>query len=183
MVKRYHSSFPSCYYGFDSRYPLQRRSMSNYLTTLDQAALEALNIKGWSYGYTDRVRFGELDALNHVNNVVFLRWFETIRVAYVQDYKFSSYSGDDDPMLVVRRVTADYHAPMFQNEDYTITARTRSIKSSSFVMDYAAFSGGTLRATGEAVVISLEQDGKTRRAHSPEAVEAVITRDGAENLT
>ena len=34
-------------------------------------------------------------------------------------------------------------------------------------------SGGVLRATGEAVVISLEQDGKTRRAHYPQAVAKV----------
>ena len=72
---------------------------------------------------------------------------------------------------------------MFQNEDYTVTARTLSIKPSSFIMDYAAFSGGTLRATGEAVVISLETDGKTRRAHNPDAVKAVLSRDGAEDLT
>ncbi len=157
--------------------------MTDYLKTLDQSALSDLGIDGWAYGYTDRVRFGELDALNHVNNVVFLRWFETVRVSYVVDYGFTSYGSDDDPMLVVRRVTADYHAPMFQHEDYTIAARTRSIKSSSFIMDYAAFSGGTLRATGEAVVISLQHDGKTRKTHRPEAIKTVLTRDSAEDLT
>jgi len=156
--------------------------MPHYLNTLDQPVLAALGIDGWAYGYTDRVRFCELDALNHVNNVEFLRWFETIRVAYVVDYGFTSYNGADDPMLVVRRVTADYHAPVFQHEDYTVTARTRSLKSSSFIMDYAIFSDGSLRATGEAVVISLENDGRTRKTHKPGAVEAVLTRDNAENL-
>ena len=34
----------------------------------------------------DRVRFGELDALNHVNNVVYLRWYETLRVLYLEAY-------------------------------------------------------------------------------------------------
>lgn len=181
MVKRYHASFPSLSYGFDSRYPLQTKPMPDYLTTLDRTALTALGIEGWSYGFRDRVRFGELDALNHVNNVVFLRWFETIRVAYIQDYGFTSYS-EGDPMMVVRRVTADFHAPMFHGEDYVLTARTRSIKDSSFIMDYAVFAGGSLRATGEAVVISLQDDGKTRRVHRAEAVQAVLTRDDAEKL-
>ncbi|MEM9971684.1 MAG: thioesterase family protein [Pseudomonadota bacterium] len=151
--------------------------MAQFLTTLDRHALTAMGIDGWSYGMRDRVRFGELDALNHVNNVVFLRWFESIRVSYIQDYGFTAY-GPDDPFMVVRRVTADYHAPMFQNEAYVVTARTTVIKPSSFVMEYAVFSD-TLRATGEAVVISLERDGKTRRMHAPGAIEAVKTRDGA----
>ena len=51
--------------------------MMDYLRTLDRPALEQLGITSWPYGYADCVRFHELDALNHVNNVVFLTWFET----------------------------------------------------------------------------------------------------------
>lgn len=31
-----------------------------------------------------KVQWGELDAANHVNNTVYLRWFETARVDYLQ---------------------------------------------------------------------------------------------------
>jgi len=153
--------------------------MTSLLTPLDRTELSAEGLDGYAYGYRDRVRFYEIDALNHVNNVVFLRWFETVRVAYVQDYGFSNYNNDIDPMLVVRRVTADYLAPVFQNEVYTIGARTTLIKSSSFFMEYALAAGGQIRATGEAVVISLEQDGKTRRAHYETARKKVVDQDGA----
>ena len=44
------------------------------------------------------------------------------------------------------------------------------------------YAGDTLRATGDAVVISLEQDGKTRRAHKPAAVERMLGEDGAERI-
>ncbi|NNE78896.1 MAG: acyl-CoA thioesterase [Silicimonas sp.] len=125
------------------------------------------------------MRFCELDALNHVNNVEYLRWFETIRVRYVQDYGLTSY-GVDDPQLVVRRQTADYFQPMFQDDTYILTTRTRLIKASSLIMEYAIHSGGALKAIGEAVVVSLEQDGKTRRAHYPKARAEIIARDGAE---
>ena len=152
--------------------------MPEYLSNLDTDTLADAGLSGYSFGYRDRVRFYELDALNHVNNVVFLRWFETIRVAYVQEYGFTSY-GPDDPTLVVRRVTADYLAPMFQNEPYIVAARTSVIKASSFVMDYAILAGGTLRATGEAVTVSLAGDGRTRRAHRSAAIDAVVSKDGA----
>ena len=117
--------------------------MPEFLTPLDTDTLAEAGLSGYSFGYRDRVRFYELDALNHVNNVVFLRWFETIRVAYFQDYGFSNY-GPDDAMLVVRRATADFLAPAFQNDEYILAARTRVIKPSSFVMEYAVTSGATL---------------------------------------
>ena len=157
--------------------------MIEFLKIMDREALSDHGLGGWPYGYADQVRFYELDALNHVNNVAFLRWFETLRVRYVQDYALTSYShGAHDPQLVVRHQSADYLAPIVQNEIYIVTARTRLIKPSSFVMDYAVHSGGTLRATGDAVVVSLTQDGRARRAHNAEAVARMIERDGAERI-
>ncbi len=153
--------------------------MTSYLTLLDRPALQSLGIEGFAYGYADRVRFHELDALNHVNNVVFLSWFETIRVRYVQDYGLSSYSAPDDPQLVVRRVTADYLAPALMNQDYVVTARTTLVKPSSFLMEYGLFMDGRKTASGEAVVVSLTPDGSARQVHRPDAVRAMINRDGA----
>ena len=152
--------------------------MPEFLTYLDTDTLADAGLSGFSFGYRDRVRFYELDALNHVNNVVFLRWFETIRVAYFQEYGFSKY-GPEDPMLVVRRATADFLAPAHQNDEYVVAARTRVIKPSSFIMDYAVTSDGTILATGDAVVVSVDRDGKTRRKHRIEAVETTVARDGA----
>ncbi len=155
--------------------------MTDYLKPLDAKALEALSITGWPYGYADRVRFHELDALNHVNNAVFVRWFETIRVQYLQDYGLTEYSlTDADPTLVVRAQTTDYLAPMLHNESKVLTARTRLLKPTSFIMDYGVFVDGTERATGSAVMVSLESDGKTRRAHKPAALRRIIERDAPE---
>ncbi|MEO0944405.1 MAG: acyl-CoA thioesterase [Pseudomonadota bacterium] len=156
-----------------------------YLTPLDGAALQKHGITGFTYGCADRVRFHELDSLNHVNNAIHVRWFETIRVQYLLDYNFTEYSATEaDPFLVVRAQSVDYLLPMFQNESYIVAARTSLLKPTSFVMEYAVFVEGQTRATGSAVVISLEHDGKTRRAHKAEAVETVIARDAprTENL-
>ncbi|MEM7720022.1 MAG: acyl-CoA thioesterase [Pseudomonadota bacterium] len=157
--------------------------MTAYLTPLTPSQLVAHGIEGFSYGYTEKVRFHELDALNHVNNVVFLRWFETIRVRYVQEYGLSSYQADDDPQLVVRRVTADYLAPVLINEDYVVTARTSLVKPSSFIMEYGLFVDGEPRASGEAVCVSLTPDGTARQAHRRDAIRMMVERDGATNRT
>ncbi len=36
-----------------------------------------------AFSYLERVRFGDLDAMQHMNNVEFLRFFETARIAYL----------------------------------------------------------------------------------------------------
>ena len=157
--------------------------MTDYLTALDEDALTAAGVPGWPYGYGDKVRFYELDKLDHVNNVTFLKWFETIRVTYVQDYGLTEYSGTDaDPQLVVRALSADFLLPMFQNESYIVTAKTTLLKPSSLIMHYAIHAGGTLRATGDCVVVSLEADGKTRRPHKSEAVTRILERDRPERV-
>lgn len=152
-----------------------------YLTPLHANALAAHGIPaGWSFGMADRVRFGELDALNHVNNIVYLRWFETLRVAYIQDYGLSDYVDQTaDPEIVVRDLSARYLKPMFANESYIVTARTAAFRTTSFTMEYAVYSGD-LRATGTAVIVCLKRDG-TGRWPLPDAVRTrFLEEDGAE---
>ena len=152
--------------------------MSDRTVSLDRAALEATGITGWPYGLSDCVRFYELDALNHVNNNAYLRWFEMLRVHYFNDYGLSQYSHTDaDPQLVVRHQSADFLTPMQLHQPYTVVGRAKTLKPTSLVLACAVYSQGTLTAQGETVIISLEHDGKTRRAHKPDAVERIIAHD------
>lgn len=58
-----------------------------YHTSLDAATQTALGITPPApLAMADRVRFSELDALNHVNNAVYMSWFERLRVRYTQDW-------------------------------------------------------------------------------------------------
>ena len=38
---------------------------------------------GWAHCHVDRVRFGDLDAMRHVNNVAYLTFFEDARIQYL----------------------------------------------------------------------------------------------------
>lgn len=153
----------------------------SYPKNLDRDDLEALGVTGWPFGLADRVRFAELDPLNHVNNVVLFTWFENARIPYMIERGLSNYSHtDDDPQLVVRHQSADYLAPLHQDEAYFVTARTRLLKPTSFIMEHAVIVEGETRVTGEVVMISLTHDGTARREHKAEAVQNIIKLDGAE---
>ncbi|MGB0900632.1 acyl-CoA thioesterase [Halocynthiibacter sp.] len=153
---------------------------TRYHTPLSPVEMSRFGCEGeWPYGMADRVHFHELDSLNHVNNVVYFSWFENIRVRYMQEWGLSDYSAtSDNPRLVVKNVSADYKREMHMGEDYLVTARTKEFRNTSFTMEYALWSDG-LRATGEAVVVSLEPDGSGKRPLSDDLKQRFITLDGA----
>ncbi len=132
----------------------------------------------WFFGRRDWVRSGEIDGLGHVNNTVYLQWFETVRVAYVQNLRPSPYP---EKSTVLKSLTAEYHAEMRRDEPYLVTARTKSFRNTSFVQEYAVFAPD-LRASGTAVIVLV--DAKTgEKAPLGDALrDLFMRRDGAENL-
>lgn len=129
-----------------------------YLAPLSPAQLDEAGVPpDWRFGMADRVRFSEIDALDHVNHTAYLRWFESLRLHYCRDYGISRYDAAS-PELVLRSVGAQYLAPMFVDESYVVTARTVSYRTSSFSMEYGVFSPD-LKVMGTAVVVLLDRKG------------------------
>ncbi len=148
------------------------------VTPLDRAQLQSVGVpEGWHYGMADRVRFHELDALNHVNNVAYFRWFETLRIAFFADYHVSTYT-EGDPQVVLATNYARYFKPMHLGDNYVITARCKSFRTTSFVLEYGTFVNGELMCGSESVIVTLEPDGVTKRNLRPETV-ATFLSDGA----
>ena len=102
---------------------------------LHQPELEAHNIKGFSFGLLDEVRFFELDALNHVNNTVCFRWAETLRLKALPLYGISDFS-ENAPKAVIRTQRAEYFAPLHLYQHYIIAFRHTRLGRSSFEHSY-----------------------------------------------
>ena len=151
-----------------------------FLTPLDAPALAGAGIPDiWRFGMADRVRFAELDALNHVNHTAYLRWFEMLRVHYVRAYGISPYDGSG-PDLVLRAIDAAYHAPMHLGEDYIVTARTLSLRRSSFRMGYAVFAPDC-RVEGTAVIVQLARGTSDKLPLADHIRARLVATDGAED--
>jgi acyl-CoA thioester hydrolase len=153
-----------------------------YHTSLDAATQTALGITPPApLAMADRVRFSELDALNHVNNAVYMSWFERLRVRYTQDWGVSRYpDGNDNPRIVIRSGTIRYHREMRMDEDYVVTCGCTAFRTTSFSLSQQVWSGGTLRATLDCVLVLLQPDGSDRYP-IPHAVRArFIKIDGAQ---
>ncbi|WP_377505739.1 acyl-CoA thioesterase [Octadecabacter sp. R77987] len=152
--------------------------MPPFLTPLHTDALRDAGIPApWTFGMADRVRFGELDALNHVNNVVYLRWYETLRVIYLEQYGLYDLAGPD-PKFVVKTVGLDYRAEVMRGAPYINVARTVAMRNTSFSMEYATFVNGQITTTGTALVVLLNAD-NSKRALSDALRQVFLDRDGA----
>lgn len=143
-----------------------------YHTPLDATQQRALGIDPVQpLAIADRVRFSELDVLHHVNNAVYMVWFEKVRIRFSQDWGISTYSADKDPRIVVRSAAIHYRQEMRMDEDYVVTCRCKAFRSTSYTLEQQLWAGGTLRASFEAVLVLLTRDGEGRFA-IPDALRA-----------
>ncbi|WP_187430629.1 hypothetical protein ROLI_021320 [Roseobacter fucihabitans] len=130
----------------------------------------------------DQVRFSELDVLNHVNNAVYMHWFERLRIRYTQDWGISRFRGTGkDPRIVIRSGEIHYRQEMLMDEDYVVTCGCTAFRNTSFSLSQALWSGGTLRATFECVLVMLNADGSGRYPIPAEVRERFVQIDSAEH--
>lgn len=128
----------------------------------------------------DQVRFSELDVLNHVNNAVYMQWFERVRVRYTQLWGLSRYLGrGHDPRIVIRSGQIHYQKEMLMDEDYAVTCGCTAFRNTSFTMHQEIWAAGTRRATFDCVLVLLKQDGSDRFAIPEDVKRRFIDVDGA----
>ena len=146
------------------------------ITLVDSDELRALGIpEPWGFGLADRVRFGEIDALGHVNNVVVATYCEEARSHY-----FDAVVGMalEDLRFVVANLEVDFERPIRHGEDVVVGARATDLGRTSVTLEYEVRADGGVAATASSVQVVV--DPETREPEPvPEAWrEAVATREG-----
>lgn len=115
----------------------------------------------WAYCHVDRVRFGDLDAMRHVNNVAFLAFFEDARVQYLSQLLGSDPTTRTEFGLIFAECKINYRAPAFYDEEIRTCLRPAEIARSSVKLEFAmhAVVGGEddrLLAEGYGVVVGYD---------------------------
>ena len=122
------------------------------------------------------VQWGEMDAFHHVNNVHYLRWFESARIAYFAAIEIA-IELDGAPKLrpILARATIDYRAPVTFPDTVTVSATVKAFGTTSFVMAYRLESQAQQRlvAEGEAVIVLFDATGA--KVALPDDVKARMT--------
>ncbi len=98
---------------------------------------------------TLRVRYAEIDAQGHVNNAVYLSYFEVGRVEWLRaaglSYKQLEERGYG---IVVVEVLAHYHRAAFFDDELTLRTQLANLSRATLRFEYAVSRGEEVLVTG-----------------------------------
>ncbi|HVY04808.1 MAG TPA: thioesterase family protein [Burkholderiales bacterium] len=115
---------------------------------------------------TDRVpmRWGEMDALGHMNNVSYFRFFEQARISWFESLSIDYSKGSEGPILGT--LNCKYIKPAIYPVDIEVTTYVGKPGRSSFMMCHEMYRAGEpdeLFAEAYAVMVWIDlADGKSR---------------------
>lgn len=88
----------------------------------------------FQYSTTIQLRWKDIDQFGHVNNAVYLTYFETARYYYNRDVNQWDWNQDQ---YIIASIKVDYLRPIFYPGDIKVYLRIGDIGDKSFVFHYA----------------------------------------------
>lgn len=126
--------------------------------------------------HRERVRFGDLDAMRHLNNVVFLRYFETARISYMRQL-----TPEHDPAdpggggfgFIFAECHINYRSPVHFDEEVEIRCRVDEVRRSAFRVGFEMTVERRPAADGYGWLVGFDYD-KQESARLPEALRQAL---------
>jgi acyl-CoA thioester hydrolase len=109
------------------------------------------------------VVWGEMDAFQHVNNVVYFRYFESARIAYSMKIGLHALRDLTGIGPILGSTSCKYRLPLTYPDTVSVGARTVKIEEDRFTMKYAIVSHkhGKIAAEGDGVIVMYDyREGK-----------------------
>ncbi|MBX9631478.1 MAG: acyl-CoA thioesterase [Burkholderiales bacterium] len=104
-----------------------------------------------------RLRWGEMDALRHLNNVAYFRYFEEARIHWFATLGIDY--GDEGEGPILANIETRFVKPALYPEDVVIELRIGKVGNSSFVLAHTMRSAGdpsVVYSMGEAVLVWID---------------------------
>lgn len=90
-------------------------------------------VEGYHYKTSIPIRFADIDAFGHVNNAIYLTYFEIARSIYWKEIIQWDWSAMG---IIVRRSEIEYLKPIVLEDEIYAYVRTSRIGNSSFDVEY-----------------------------------------------
>ena len=104
------------------------------------------------------VAWGEMDALSHVNNVVYFRYFETARIDYFNRTSLMTDIPKTNIGPVLGETSCKYFRPVTYPDTLSVGSKIVKLGEDRFEMEYAIFSQNQQQLTtkGRAKVVMFD---------------------------
>ncbi|WP_352336308.1 acyl-CoA thioesterase [Psychrobacter sp. 16-MNA-CIBAN-0192] len=106
------------------------------------------------------IHWGEMDAFSHLNNVVYYRYAESARIAYLQALGMF----DGNMVTVLAASSCQYLRPVTYPDTLLLGVRCQRLGTTSIVIEYSYYSCAqqAIVATADAVVVRLDSQGEKK---------------------
>ncbi len=117
------------------------------------------------------VAWGEMDAMGHVNNVVYFRYFESARLAYFERVGFLAEMKRSGIGPILRSTRCDFRQALTYPDRVWVGASAGELGEDRFVMRYRIVSESSTRvaAEGDGLVVAYDYRA-LKKAPLPEAI-------------
>ena len=102
-----------------------------------------------------QVRFADLDLMGHVNNSVYLSYFEMARVHFFAKILGLNWDWNSQGIILVRN-EIDYLKPIFLHDKPLVFVSLSEIGNKSFTLSYQIKVGDNLVTTGKSVMVAYD---------------------------
>ena len=119
------------------------------------------------------VAWGEMDAMGHVNNIVYLRWFESARITYFERIGWLESGRVSGVGPILHSTQARFRAPVRWPDTVSVGARVSAVEADRFTMLYEVRSERLERvaAEGSGIVVCYDYT-RGVKATLPEEIRA-----------
>lgn len=121
------------------------------------------------------VAWGEMDALGHVNNVVYIRYLESGRIAYFVQMGLSDFMGQAQVGPILASIQCRYKSPVTFPDTLVVGTRVTALGEDRMTMHHRVVSTRQKRivAEGEGIVVSYDYHAR-KKAPLPANVRARV---------
>jgi len=104
------------------------------------------------------ILWGHMDAYQHVNNVIFFRFFESVRIAYFDRIGFTTLKNTIGIGPILASTECKYKIPLKYPDKVSIGAKITKLEEDRFTMKYILISHqlNKLAAEAKAIVVSYD---------------------------
>jgi acyl-CoA thioester hydrolase len=121
------------------------------------------------------VAWGEMDAMGHLNNIIYFRYFESVRIDYFRKLDLIGYQQETGIGPILASTECRYKMPLQFPDTVMVGTKILSMETDRFVMGYEVFSTRHKRiaADGEGVIVTYDYR-NNKKVNIPDALRAKI---------
>ncbi|HSB80300.1 MAG TPA: thioesterase family protein [Candidatus Methylomirabilis sp.] len=111
------------------------------------------------------VRWGDMDAMGHVNNMMYLQYLESARVGYFEALGWGGrlVNGRKQGPVVVSQ-TFNYRRQVVYPDELEVGVHCQEIRNRSFILAYGVFRKGSDLLVGDGITVTVWLDYGTGKA-------------------